>query len=255
MQIEKIRASKEPPEKRTIFHEILHSDIPESEKSTPRLVDEAMVLAIAGSDTTASTLVALTYHVLSDRQIFHRLREELESVMPDASQAPDPAKLDKLPFFNALIEEAIRFYPAAPHRQDRVAPDEDLFCHGIKIPAGTMVGMTAPLINRHPGLCDDPNTFNPQRYLDDPTLFRRHLTFSKGARICLGMNLAYQELQTFLAGIFRKYSPYDATLKVQNGPTIEIVETTLEDIQLYSDWINVGYRPGSKGLRVKVRSL
>lgn len=259
-KIEEIRNSKEDSEGRTIFHEILRSNIATEEKSTPRLVDEAMVLAIAGADTTANTLVALSYHVLSDPEIFGRLRNELESVMPIADQPPDPKALDQLPFLNALIEETLRLYPSATHRQDRVAPDGDLVFQypdgrNLIVPAGTQVGMTAPIINRHSAWFEDPEVFSPDRYLDNPKLFRRHLTFSKGMRQCLGMNLAYQELQTFTAGIFRKYSIFDPTVKEQTGPTLELFETGLGDVKTYADYVTPGLQPGSQGVRIRVRHV
>ena len=218
-----------------------------------------MVLAIAGADTTASTLSALTFHVLHDPSIFTRLRAELETAMPDPDQAPDPTKLSALPFLNALIEETLRLYPTATHRQDRVAPNDDLvFNHSdgkqTIIPAGTIVGMTAPLINRHPDWYDDADKFHPERYLDDPKLLRRHLTFSKGGRQCLGINLAYQELQMFTAGIFRKYRVFDKSTDRQDGPTLELYDTTIDDIKLYADYVSPGFRPGSHGVRVKVRN-
>lgn len=256
--IEKIRTAKDYKNGSTIFHEILQSDIPEQEKSTPRLIDEAMVLAIAGSDTTASTLSALTYHILSDRSIFARLREELDSAMPGSDQYPDPAALNRLPFLNALVEEALRLYPSATHRQDRVAPDEDLIFHhpngtNVLIPAGTTIGMTAPIVNRHPGWYENPEMFDPDRYLKDPKLFRRHLTFSKGRRQCLGMNLAYQELRTLTAAIFRKYQVFDSDLVEQNGLTLELYDTRVEDVKLHADYVTPGLRPGSKGVRLIVR--
>ena len=179
--------------------------------------------------------------------------------MPSSEQAPDPKALDKLPFLNALIEETLRFYPTGTHRQDRVAPDEALiftYADGKKlhIPAGTIVGMTAPLINRHPAWYDDAETFKPDRYIDNPKLLRRHFTFSKGMRQCLGMNLAYQELQTFTAGIFRKYSPYDAEMQVQEGPTLELFETGIEDVLMHADYVTPGRKPGSQGVRIRIRN-
>jgi cytochrome P450 len=236
----------------------LESNTSDDEKSTPRLIDEAMVLTIAGTDTTASTLSALTFHVLNDVTIFRRLREELETVMPDAGQSPDPAKLSTLPYLNALIEETLRLYPSGTHRQDRVAPNDDLiFTHpdGKQsiIPAGTIIGMTAPLLNRHPDWYADADKFHPERYLDDPKLLRRHLTFSKGGRQCLGINLAYQELQMFTAGIFRKYKAFDKSAVQQDGPTLELYDTTIEDIKLHADYVSPGLRPGSCGVRVRVR--
>lgn len=257
-KIEHIRQSKDTDAGQTIFHEILRSNIPAGEKSTPRLVDEAMVLAIAGTDTTASTLVALTYHILSTPSIFIRLRRELESAMPTPYQPADPKVLDTLPFLNALIEEALRLYPSATHRQDRVAPDEDLIftCpdgRKLVIPAGTTVGMTAPLVNRDPSMYDSAGEFKPERYLTNPSLMRRHFTFGKGMRQCLGMNLAYQELQTFTAGVFRKYAIYDAGKATQGGPTLQLFETTREDVRLHADYVTPGLRPGSHGVRVVIR--
>lgn len=218
-----------------------------------------MVLVVAGSETTASTLSALMYHMLVSHQYLKRLRNELEVAIPDIKHMPDASKLDTLPFLNAVIQETIRLHPGATHRQDRLAPDEDLVCQGLDgkefvIPKGTCIGMTAPLINRHPSLYEHPDQFIPDRYLENPKLARYQMAFSKGTRQCLGMNLAYQELQTFTAGIFRRYDVYDPTNKDQKGPTLEPFESTLADVSMHSDYITPGPYEGSKGLRILIRN-
>ncbi|KAH6886986.1 cytochrome P450 [Thelonectria olida] len=257
-QVDQIRKAKELPEGKTIFHEILRSDIPSSEKETKRLADEAMVLVIAGSETTASTMAAITYHLLADPKLMARLKDELATVMPDPNQLPDPSDLASLPFLNALIQEAIRLYPGASHRQDRVAPDENLVYQRpdgktFVIPAGTGIGMTAPLINRHPELYQDPLEFRPDRYIEQPGLSTYQFAFSKGTRQCIGINLAYSELQIFTAGIFRKYSAYDPSKAQQSGPTLELYHTTEADVAVYSDYITFGQYEGSQGLRLIIR--
>jgi cytochrome P450 len=258
-QVDEIRNQKELPEGRTIFHEIIRSDIPEPEKQTKRLTDEAMVILVAGSETTASTLAAITYHLLADRQLLNRLKAELGTVMPEPNSLPIASKLDNLPFLNALIQETIRLYPGATHRQDRVAPDEDLIYTARNgrtfiIPAGTAVGMTAPLINRHPELyAPDPDAFRPDRYLENPTLLKYQMAFSKGTRQYIGMNLAYQELQSFTAGIFRRYGLYDPERKEQGGPTLELYSTTRADVAMHADYITPAPVEGSQGVRVLIR--
>lgn len=257
-EIKVVQQAKELPEGRTIFHEILRSDIPESEKGTSRLTDEAMVLVVAGSETTASTLAAITYHMLSEPESLARLKAELKTVMPTSTELPDAAKLDGLPYLNAVIQEALRLYPGATHRQDRIAPDEDLVYESpdgkqYVMPAGTGIGMTAPLINRHPDLYQNPEEFQPQRYIDDPYLSKHLFSFSKGTRQCIGINLAYQELQSFTAGIFRKYDLYDPTKKEQGGPTLELYQTKREDVAMDADYITPAQVPGSHGLRIRIR--
>lgn len=259
VQVEEVKKAKDIPEGKTIFHEIIRSDIPESEKETRRLTDEAMVIVIAGSETTASTLAAILYQLLSDRQMFARLRAELETVMPDRNALPVASKLDGLPLLNAIIQEATRLYPGATHRQDRTCPDEDLVYEAPNgqtyvIPAGSAMGMAAPILNRNPDLYDQPDEFRPDRYVGNPKLSKYQMAFSKGTRQCIGINLAYQELQTFTAGIIRRYDLYDPTKKVQSGPTLEVYQTTRADVATYSDFITTAPYEGSQGLRVVIRN-
>lgn len=142
-----------------------------------------MVLVIAGSETTASTLAAITYHLLADPKLMARLKAELATLKPQH----DPADLNGLPFLNALIQEAIRLYPGASPRQDRVAPDEDLVYtrpsgQTFVIPRGTGVGMTTPILNRNSELYTNPLEFLPDRYLEQPGLAAHQFAFSMGTR-------------------------------------------------------------------------
>ena len=100
-QIEDIKKQEEPDSK-TIFHEILKANIPESEKETRRLADEAMVLLIAGMETTAQTLAAITYRLLTNPPILKHLKKELENALPHPTDIPEASKLDGLPFLVSL---------------------------------------------------------------------------------------------------------------------------------------------------------
>jgi cytochrome P450 len=52
-QIEEIRNSKDKEAgKNTIFHGLLNSELPETEKATKRLRQEAQLVVLAGQDTT-----------------------------------------------------------------------------------------------------------------------------------------------------------------------------------------------------------
>ncbi|KAI1763998.1 cytochrome P450 [Hypoxylon sp. FL1150] len=226
---------------------------------TRRLTDEAMVIVIAGSETTAWTLTAIIYQLLADRRLYAKLRGELGTVMPDRYELPVASKLDGLPLLNALIQETIRFHPGATRRQDRTCPDADLVYKARNgqtyvIPAGSAVGMAAPILNRNPDIYERPDDFIPERYLENPKLLKYQMSFSRGTRQCIGINLAYQELQTFTAGLVRRYDLYDLALKVQNGPTLELYQTTKADIATHSDCVAAGPAYGTQGVRVMIRN-
>ena len=66
---------KETP---TIFHELLQQkNVPASEKSMSRLVQEAQIVVSAGTETTAWCMSVVTFHLLSNPSILQRLRREL----------------------------------------------------------------------------------------------------------------------------------------------------------------------------------
>ena len=97
-----------------------------------RMIDEARILLGAGTDTTASTLAAITYHLLENPSIIKRLREELIEAMPDPKIMPISTQIEALPYLTAVIQEGIRLHPGASIRQERVAPDEDLIYENLE---------------------------------------------------------------------------------------------------------------------------
>lgn len=66
------------------------------------------------------------------------------------------------------------------------------------------------------------------------------------------MNLAYQELYLVTAAMFRKYDLYDGTGR-QRGPTLELFETTREDVDTDFDIVTPGIKKGRVGPRLIVR--
>jgi cytochrome P450 len=260
VKINKIRSSTaQAEETRTIFHGLLQSDLPESEKSSARLAEEAQNLLAAGTDSTANTLAAITYHLLSDPDKLQKLQAELHSAVPKGS-LPTFSKIETLPYLSAIIQEGLRLHPAVAVRQERVAPEEDLVYTDdkngktYKIPAGTCMSMNAVLLSRLPEVYPSPQEFRPERFLDNPKLKRYQLTFSRGTRICAGINLAYQEMYMILAAVFTRYDAWDGTGK-QKSMTLELFETTNEDVDCIRDLVTEVVKDDSKGVRAMVRGL
>ena len=61
------------------------------------------------------------------------------------------------------------------------------------------------------------------------------------------------ELYLVIATIFRKYDLYDGT-GTQKTPTLELYETTREDVDLVSNFVQPFIAKGRKGVRVVVRN-
>lgn len=261
VQIDKARETQDEKidKEDNIFHGLLNSSIlSDADKRTERLTVEAFVLIGAGLETTATTLMVITYHLLANPPILRKLKTELKAAIPDASTLPTFKQVESLPYLTAVVQEGLRIHAGASMRQQRVAPDEDLIYTDTEtakkwtIPAGTPVSMTPALIQSLPQYFHDPYTFRPERWIENPRLDRYLLTFSRGSRICLGMNLAHQEMYFVLASVFRKYDIYDETAEEQ-GPTLQLYDTVRErDIDMAAELAIPVPEVGSEGLRIKV---
>lgn len=66
--------------------------------SRASLLEEAIALVIAGTDTTGATMTIGTYHLLRNPEKYQRLKAELKGAWPNISDRPRCEALEKLPY-------------------------------------------------------------------------------------------------------------------------------------------------------------
>ncbi|KIX00556.1 uncharacterized protein Z518_09621 [Rhinocladiella mackenziei CBS 650.93] len=233
--------SSEKASQRTIFQDIVQSNLPPIEKAPARLSAEANLLQIAGTETTARTLAVLMFHLIDSPAVLDRLRVELKPHMPEPGSTMRLAKLEAIPYFSAVITEGIRLSHVVSSRMPRYAPNEQIRYGEWVIPAGTPVMQSHYLHHTNPKIFPDPYKFNPQRWLDDLELKPRYfMGFGRGSRICLGINLVYAELFLAVARIMTRFD-------------MVLFETDRSrDVDVVRDCIIGLPSPESKGIRVKI---
>ena len=113
---------------------------------------EAGALIVAGSDTTAVTTTYLVWALLSRPDIKACLEQEL-STLPTKYGDRD---LEELPLLNAVIEETLRLYGAAPGGIPRAVPAGGTHLEGHFLPGGTTVTTQAYTLHRDPEVFPHP---------------------------------------------------------------------------------------------------
>lgn len=195
----------------------LEKSILSSEQRNVVIASEMLDHLIAGHETSAITITYLMYELSRRPSLQRRLRHELHSLSPplihsigsevglnDATDGldylPTSISIDRLPFLNAILQETLRLYAAAPASQPRVTPFSSVqtTIEGYRnIPGGVTVSSSAYCLHRNPEAFPEPEKWLPDRWLEaekDKRVERKRWfwAFGSGGRMCLGSNFAMQ---------------------------------------------------------------
>lgn len=91
---------------KTLFNALLDSDLPPQEAAPVRLQHEAISVVGAGLETTKWALTVGCFYILDNQVVLARLKEELETAIPDPATLPRLQELQRLPYLSACIEES-----------------------------------------------------------------------------------------------------------------------------------------------------
>jgi cytochrome P450 len=116
--------------------------------------------------------------------------------------------LDKMHYLKAMIKETLRYHPPDPLLVSRESI-QDAKIQGYDIAAGTKVIINAWAIGRDPASWDEPNEFQPERFLTSSIDFRGHdfqlIPFGAGRRGCPGITFAITTIELFLAKLMQNF--------------------------------------------------
>ncbi|RAL03205.1 cytochrome P450 [Aspergillus ibericus CBS 121593] len=242
---QKANGTTKESQRKTVFNTLLDSGLPPEETSLSRLQHEAITVIGAGFETTRYALAVASYHILSTPSIYNRLREELFTAIPDPSNFPPLSELEKLPYLTGCLQECIRLSYGIVQRSPRTTGRFPLVYKTWTMPPGTIISMDNYSVSHDEEIFPDSFTFKPDRWLNDPLapdgrkLTRYLVSFGRGTRSCLGINLAYAEMYISLANVYRNFE-------------FELFETGRESVDCYRDMFLPHAKPGTQGVRVKV---
>lgn len=164
--------------------------------------ETAGVLLVAGSDTTASTLAGVTYHLSTNPNVLAKLTEEIRGAFTKESDIT-AVSVNSLEYMLAVLNETLRIYPPVAGNTTRITPPEGGIIAGKWIPGETAVAINHWATFHSSTHFTRPYEFIPERWLGDKEFENENRKvvqpFNVGPRNCLGRNLAYLEMRVVLA--------------------------------------------------------
>ncbi|KAJ9138730.1 Isotrichodermin C-15 hydroxylase [Coniochaeta hoffmannii] len=173
--------------------------------SEPELYADSNILIMAGSETSATLMAAILYHLLANPRVMARLVREIRSAFPRAEDISF-ASVSRSAYLLAVINEGLRSHPPLPVGISRVTRPEGATIDGHFVAGGTAVHVPHWACYHNSRNFRDAYEFVPERWLDGEEGAERYRDdnkaafqpFSIGARNCLGRSLAVMETRLIL---------------------------------------------------------
>lgn len=136
-----------------------------------------------------------------------RLQTEVREIVGEGDDITED-DLEKMHYLKAVIKETLRYHTPIPLLVPRAAR-EDVKIMGYDVKAGTMVIANAWAIGRDPASWDEPERFNPDRFLKSQVDFKgldfELIPFGAGRRGCPGIAFAMATNEFVLANLVQKF--------------------------------------------------
>jgi cytochrome P450 len=112
----------------------------------PMLQGDSRLIIVAGSDTTATTLVHLFWYLAANKVIQDKLRKEVKSLVGNGPI--EAQQLQDCEYLNGCINESLRLNPPVPSGVFRKTPKEGVMIGNTFVPGDTTIQMPQYVMSR-----------------------------------------------------------------------------------------------------------
>lgn len=174
-----------------------------SEMEDGQLIDEILILFVAGHETTANALT-FAFQLLAQHPEQQELVREA-SAFARANSANLIEYLRANEYVKMVIEETMRLYPPA-YFIDRVNLEADSF-EDYDFPKESNLLFSVIEMHKHPDYWENPEAFLPARFKDNAGMKHpAYFPFGAGPRMCIGNNFAMYEMIFAISEVVSRYT-------------------------------------------------
>ncbi|WP_062056567.1 cytochrome P450 [Aquimarina longa] len=185
-----------------------------------QLIDEILILFVAGHETTSNALTFTILLLARHPQIQQKVYEEVSQQVVGGSLIEE---ITKHKYTKQCIEESMRLYPPA-YFSDRVAIEDDNY-DTLNLKKGTTMLISFYEIHRHKDFWSDPEKFDPDRFaseVDKKGYSNCYFPFGAGPRMCIGNNFAMYEMIIAISTLIKKYKISTDVDEIEVEPLITL---------------------------------
>lgn len=190
-----------------------------SSMTMDQLIDEILILFVAGHETTANALSFGIMLLSKNNDVQQQLLKEVSAI--DFSKLSIMDSFKTCTYTKQCIDETMRLYPPA-YFSDRITIEDDVF-DGSTYKKGTTLLTSFYELHRNESIWENSESFDPDRFA---SLTKKQLSnyfpFGAGPRMCVGSNFALYEMIVIIGTLTQKYIINSEFSKIEIKPLITL---------------------------------
>lgn len=220
--LDKRRNSKE--EKNDLLDMLIHAKYEDTQlpMSDEQLVDEMLILFIAGHETTSNALTFIFFEISQHSEVEKKLKQEIAE---EGEHVFSPESLMKKSFTVNIIKEAMRLHPPA-WAIDRQALEDDSFKE-YSWKKGTLIILYIAGLHRNPKYWEEPDSFIPERFDSENAKNFAYYPFGAGPRLCIGEHFAIMEMALIVRKFYNSYRFISSQKELQKKALVTLRAVSL----------------------------
>lgn len=183
-----------------VLRELADRGKDESENRVRDAVQSFLAFSTPTAEALAWTLSYLCKHPEADAKLRHEIRRVCGKL------GPADEDIDRLPYLQAVINEALRLHPFSSLGAT-IAAGDDTLPDGTALRRGTVVFCNIYAMGRDRTFWgEDAESFRPERWLEKSSKRLKHQAFNIGTSDCLSRRVAEVMMKTCLAVLLPQLS-------------------------------------------------
>ncbi len=222
---ERRKEANKPDDLLTMLLESVYEDTGEG-MDDEQLIDECLILFVAGHETSANALSWAIY-------LLGKHRDELEKIQQSGPE-------EKKTRIRNVVLETMRLYPPG-WVVDRISLQEDQVLD-YHLPKDTLWMIYIRGMHRNPAYWKSPDQFVPDRWNDESLDRKAYMPFGAGPRLCIGEHFAMMEMELILSAVLTRWDIELLTAVVHEQPLVTLrpeeevlIAISARDVQTLND--------------------
>jgi sterol 14alpha-demethylase len=165
-------------------------------------------MMFAGHHTTSTTASWFIIELLRNPDVMARVVDEIDDLAASGGGEITYQALREIPWLEASLKETLRLHPPLILLLRKVMTPFEV--GGVHIESGKLVGASPAVSNRLPESFDEPDRFDPSRYIapreDDLANPWNWIPFGAGRHRCVGAAFAMMQLKAIFCVLLRDWA-------------------------------------------------